>query len=272
MSHRDRRTGPGMHRHRLGPLTRLGLALCLLWSTALTVPGHARTPEHPDAAKTPLPMLRTAVLAPASPPDSRRLEYDILGNAGRAKYRASGVLDWRHQGSTYEAQMRISAFLVGSRIQRSTGRLDSTGLHPDRFVDTSRREREARFGEVPGRITYSGSDRQDALRPGAQDRLSVLLQLASRLNAGTPVSGQRLEMQVAGATGAESWEFEVVGREQVDVPAGVFPAWHVRRVARHTDDTGLSVWLAPELQHLPVRVVLREPDGDRIEQGLRSRP
>ncbi|HMP12150.1 DUF3108 domain-containing protein [Hydrogenophaga sp.] len=235
-------------------------------------PAQVSVPDRPDAVTSQLPEWRTRGLPAALPPDSARLLYDVTGQSGRARYQASGALVWDRRGSAYDAQMRISAFLVGSRTQRSSGRLDSTGLHPDQFVDTSRREREVRFDSASARITYSENARQDVLLPGAQDRLSVLLQLASLLNARPPVQGQRFQMQVVGASDAEAWEFEVVGLEQPTVPAGRMPAWHLQRVARHPNDTRLSVWLAPQLQHLPVRLSLRHANGDQVEQSLRRHP
>lgn len=233
---------------------------------------HVSVPDSPDTGTSQLPAWRTLGLPVALPPDSARLLYDVTGQSGRVRYQASGTLVWDRQGSAYDAQMRISAFLVGSRTQRSVGRLDSTGLHPDRFADTSRRQREVRFDSASARITYSESTREDVLLPGAQDRLSVLLQLAGLLNARPPVQGQRFQMQVVGTSDAEPWEFEVVGLEQPTVPAGRIPAWHLQRVARHPNDTRLSVWLAPQLQHLPVRLSLRHANGDQVEQNLRRHP
>jgi hypothetical protein len=38
---------------------------------------------------------------------------------------------------------------------------------------------------------------------------------------------------------------------------------------RHREgDARLSAWLAPELDHLPVRLVLIQPNGDQLEQAL----
>jgi hypothetical protein len=241
-------------------------------TSAAEAPEGARTTPPTGIRDTAVPSTRTRGLPAATPPASTQLVFDVNGQARGLNYHASATLDWLHDGQSYQAQMRVSAFMVGSRTQRSTGRLDATGLHPDRFVDISRRERETRFDTERERIAYAGHAHEDPLQAGAQDRLSVVLQLAARFNAAAPVAGQRLNLQVASASGAERWEFEVVGQGAVRVPAGEFSAWHVQRVARHPGDTQTSFWLAPSLEHLPVRLVLIQPNGDQLEQSLKRLP
>ncbi len=244
--------------------------------TPVTPPeAAAESPRaSPPAARgnTALPAFRTQGLPPARPPSSARLVFDVTGQARGLEYQASATLDWQHDGQSYQAQMRVSAFLVGSRTQRSAGLIDATGLHPDRFIDISRRERETRFDGDQARIGYTGLSQQDPLQTGAQDRLSIVLQLSSLFNAKAPTPGQRASFQVVGASSAEPWDFEVVGRETVSVPAGEFIGWHVRRVARQDGDARMSVWLLPSLDYLPVRLVLTQANGDQIEQALRNLP
>lgn len=238
---------------------------------APALPGASATPATSRAPGS-LPAFRTQGLPPATPPASNSLVYDVSGQAKGMNYQASGTLDWQHDGQAYQAQMRVSAFMLGSRTQRSAGQLHATGLHPDRFTDISRRERETRFDGEQARIGYTGIAQQDPLQTGAQDRLSIILQLASRFNAQPPAAGQRMSFQVVGASSAEPWDFEVAGQENISVPAGDFTAWHVRRVLRREGDPRLSVWLAPELDHMPVRLILVQPDGDQLEQALRRLP
>lgn len=250
-------------------------------ATRLAPPGVAAQPttiDSPSAeppaprAKQTLPAFRTQGLPPARPPASARLEYNVSGQSRGMSYQATGTLDWQHDGVAYQAQMRVSAFMIGSRTQRSAGQLHATGLHPDLFTDISRRQRETRFDGEQARIGYTGIAHQDPLQTGAQDRLSIILQLASRFNVQAPAAGQRMSFQVVGASSAEPWEFEVLGQERVSVAAGEFTAWHVRRVAHREGDARLSAWLAPELDHLPVRLVLVQPNGDQLEQALRRLP
>lgn len=238
-------------------------------ASATDSPGTSPLPTQRSGS---LPAFRTQGLPPARPPASTRLVYDVSGQAKGLNYHASGTLDWQHDGQAYQAQMRVSAFMVGSRTQRSAGQLHATGLHPDRFTDISRRERETRFDGDQARIGYTGLVQQDPLQTGAQDRLSIILQLASRFNAKAPTAGERMSFQVAGVASAEPWEFEVLGQEGISVPAGDFTAWHVRRVARQEGDARMSVWMAPNLDFLPVRLLLTQANGDQLEQTLRRMP
>jgi hypothetical protein len=126
------------------PATRLATPAVAAKPTTIDSP--SAEPPAPRAKHT-LPAFRTQGLPPARPPASARLEYNVSGQSRGMNYQATGTLDWQHDGVAYQAQMRVSAFMIGSRTQRSAGQLHATGLHPDRFTDISRRERETRFDE-----------------------------------------------------------------------------------------------------------------------------
>ena len=92
---------------------------------------------------------------------------------------------------------------------------------------------------------------------GAQDRLSVLIQLAGML-AGEPErykTGDRIGLQVAGLDNAQVWEFSMEGPSGIKLPAGELQTVKLRRSHRHEYDQSLEVWLAPSLGYLPVRIL-----------------
>ena len=100
-------------------------------------------------------------------------------------WHGAGELLWRHDGERYDAKLEVSAPLLPTRVQQSTGSITADGLAPLRFSDRSRGEQAAHFQRDEGKVSFS-SNRPDApLLPGAQDRLSVLLQLGA-LIAGNP--------------------------------------------------------------------------------------
>jgi hypothetical protein len=104
-------------------------------------------------------------------------------------------------------------------------------------------------------ISYSGSTRSVGLFDGAQDRVSLMLQLAA-IAQGQPgglQAGQRIRLQVANARGqADDWWFEVGGRERIE-PAGTpIDTVHLTREPTQPYDQRIELWLAPAAGHLPV--------------------
>lgn len=211
---------------------------------------------------------------PAQPPASAQLTYNVEGNAKGLRYSASGTLDWLNDGGNYSARMEIRMFLLGSRVQTSQGHVVATGLQPERFSDKRRSERAAHFDHIQNRIRFSNNAPDADLLPGAQDRLSVILQLAGLLNARPEAyaAGQSIAIPVAGTSGSEVWRFQVQGLTSLDLPAGSVIARHLVREPREPHDIRVDIWLAPGLGHLPVRIRLTQDSGDVVDQLLSALP
>ena len=139
--------------------------------------GGRRAAPAPSPAPARGPRLRQPRLPRCAIPGSVRLHYKVSCAGAAWRWPAQGELLWRHDGETYEARLEISAPLLRARTQHSTGRITAEGLAPLRFSDKARSEEAAHFERDQGKVSFS-SNRPDApLLPGAQDRLSVLLQL-----------------------------------------------------------------------------------------------
>ena len=203
-----------------------------------------------------------------------RLMYEVTGRVKGINYSASGSLDWENQGDRYDAHMVVRALFVGSREQTSVGAVTSTGLVPERFGDKSRSERAAHFDHPGQRIRFSNNAPDATWLPGGQDRLSVFMQLASLLQAQPEAypPGTIVSLQVAGPGDAEIWRFEMGAEETLTLPAGQMKARHIKRAPRKPFDTQTELWLAPQLNHLPVRIRITQHNGDHVEQALRYLP
>lgn len=225
-----------------------------------------QVPDDPPVAEQALP--------PAQVPPSMRLMYEVSGRVKGINYNASGSLDWENQGDRYDAHMVVRALFVGSREQTSVGAVTSTGLVPERFGDKSRSERAAHFEHPGQRIRFSNNAPDATWLPGGQDRLSVFMQLASLLQAQPEAypPGTIVSLQVAGPGDAEIWRFEMGAEETLTLPAGQMKARHIKRAPRKPFDTQTELWLAPQLNHLPVRIRITQHNGDHVEQALRYLP
>jgi hypothetical protein len=238
-------------------------ALLALWVLPWASATSAAEPAH--AAEAAPPTYATVLPGPAV------LTYELR----RGSLTGRGDLVWRNGPQGYELSIDGTVFGLQVLSWASRGAVGRTGLAPARFTD-KRLRREANvatFDRARNLITYSGSAEQHALRPGAQDRLSWMLQLAAIAAArSTPLAaGDRVSMQVTGARGgADIWTFAVLGRPSVEVIGGrIEHTVALRREPRKAKDTLVEVWLDPARQHLPVRLKLGSADGDALEFVLK---
>lgn len=214
----------------------------------------------------------SAAAPPVQIPAPVRLTYEVKGQAKKFDYTARAELLWQHDGSRYEARQEVSAFLIGSRSQRSTGLVSAQGLQPERFGDRSRSEQAAHFDYAQGRVTFSANTPQAAIGPGAQDRLSMFIQLAAMLAADparyTP--GTQITLTTVSARNADRWTFSVEAPEMLNLPVGAMPTLKLLRLPRRDYDQKAELWLAPGLNYLPVRIKLTQSNGDFADLLLRG--
>ena len=247
-----------------------------------SVASHAPATEPKMQSPHPAPASRTtAAPAPASqsvparPADVPAVTIPAIATwryAAIAQWRGmlvhgSAVLDWQHDGTRYEASLVLAAPPLHARSQRSTGELVAEGLRPLRFSDRVRTEEATHFDAAQGRITFSSNRPDVALQAGAQDRLSVLVQLMA-LVAANPARfepGASAALQVAGTRDADEWLFTVEGLEDIALAAGNVRALKLTRAPRKEYDLRLEVWLAPGQAYAPARLRLTPPNGDWLD-------
>ena len=203
-------------------------------------------------------------------PESALLKYQVLGQAKGLNYWASAELAWQQDGQAYESRLTVSAFLLGSRTQTSKGTLGPEGLMPTRFGDKNRSELAAHFQRDKGVISFSANSPDAPLLKGAQDRLSVVMQISSLL-AGDPTRfplGTMLSFQTVSQREAEIWHFLVEKEELLQLPFGEINAIKLNRKPRREFDQQIELWFAPTLSYLPVRLRITNANGDFVDQLL----
>ena len=207
-----------------------------------------------------------------APPPSALLKYNVQGQVKQLNYSASAELLWQPNGESYTARLEVGAFLLGSRVQTSSGTLGPGGLAPTRFGDKTRSELAAHFQRDKGVISFSANTPDAPLLKGAQDRLSVVLQLSALLAADPQrfPEGTMLSFQTVSQREAEVWQFAVEKTETLSLPYGNVPAVKLNRKPRREFDQQIEIWFAPQLQYLPVRLRITSANGDQIDQLLRA--
>ena len=242
-------------------------------------------PQAPVSAPAPAG-LQTAVQPPIAVPAERdpaltarnyampgsvRLKFNATGQRARMEYNALGEMLWLHDGKDYEARLELS-ILFSKRTLTSTGRMTADGLAPTRFSDRFRSEQAAHFERDRGRVSFSANTPESPLLPGAQDQLSVFVQLAALLG-GDPLkfpAGTSIAVQTIGPRAAEPWVFVVEDEELLYLPGGQQATRKLVRTPRKDFDQKVEIWLAPALSWLPARIRITQPSGDFIDQQWRS--
>jgi hypothetical protein len=240
-----------------------------LWTGLLTLlcaAAQAAPPTAPPAAAS----------APStlSIPAPLHVQYSIRGRVGFLPYRAQGDLRWTHDGQSYQARMEVHLFLLGSRVQHSQGRLTPAGLQPRRFVDRVNDDRSVDFDYAAARVRFSEGTEPVPLPEGAQDHLSVFMQLGGLIGAAPQryPAGTAITFAAMGIYGPETWRFEVAGEEKLDLPGGELAAVRLTRAATRADEPNAELWLAPALGWLPARIRLWQDNGAAARPPSRLDP
>lgn len=228
-------------------------------------PSTAATAAAADEDNQPPPVYATRT------PPPFRLTYALK----RGAMSGQAELSLKRPGAAYELELKGTVLGMEVLGMSSRGSFGAQGFMPERFVDRRRGKDRlaANFDHAAGRITYSGPPVAQPLLPGAQDRLSWMVQLAAIIDAAParyPV-GSRIVMSVSGARGdVDTWTFVVQERQRLALPAGsVAEVLRLTREPRRPYDTQVEAWLDPAQHHLPVRARLTVlPGGETLELSL----
>lgn len=241
-------------------------------ATAAPAVAPASAATVASAAAAAAPPIGPSLHPPAAMalPPSSRLEYKMTGRAKGLTYYANAELVWNNAGSSYDASLTVSAMLLGSRSMASSGQLGAEGLAPTRFSDKSRTEVAAHFEPEKGQILFSANTPSVPWVRGAQDRMSVFLQLGGLL-AGNPAEfppGTAISIYTVGPRDADTWTFVVEAEEKLDLPYGEVSTLKLARQPRREFDQKIELWYAPALGYLPVRTRITQHNGDFVDQRL----
>jgi hypothetical protein len=245
-----------------------------------------RPVERPANLASPAPVLTPAARVPqarssadrgAQPfvltfPAPKTLHYNIMSQVRGQAWSGEAALVWRHDGDSYEATLEVSTAPLPLRRQHSVGRITGQGLAPSRFSDKARTEAATHFQRDKGTVSFSNNRPDAPLLAGAQDRLSVLLQLGAMM-AGEPArfpAAATISIQTASTSDAEPWLFTVGQQEMLHLPGGAVHAVKLTREPRWEYDQRIELWLAPGMDYAPVRLRLTQPNGDSVDHQWSS--
>ena len=238
-------------------------------------------PETVAVASAPLPPPSNALTAkPGDFPPNIQINYKLTGQERGLTYHASGSLKWQTQATpdapatsapkAYEAELRVRAFLVGSRVWRSVGMLTENGLTPVRYSDSWRGERAAHFDVTQNKISFSGNTPSVALQTGAQDQVSLFIQMAATVAAKNFKLGSELNVQTATARDAVNWALTFKSEELIEVDGKQLATQRWVCLPRAKFDSQIEMWLSQSHGGLPVRIKISQVTGNFIDMEMRD--
>lgn len=177
--------------------------------------------------------------------------------------------DGRYTLESVTAATGIYALFAKGKIRLiSTGEVTEQGLRPLHFEhqrgsDPAKTIRaEFNWEKMSLVHSFDGNTETDKLQPGSQDRISLLYQFLFA-NSGKNL----VKLYMTTGKKLNLYQYKRVGEEKITTPAGQFQAAHY--VKQHgADEDGTEIWLARKRGNFPVRIVIEEREGGRIEQNL----
>lgn len=234
------------------------------------------TPPAPaSAANSPPPTYRV------KPLPSIEIQYALQRTAGSgdtsdanaAQTRGRGSIRWQNLGQQYRLTGEFKfLFFTFLRFQ-SEGELDGNGIAPLLYSEKkgTRSLTNTHFQRNNNTISFSASTKQYPRSPGAQDWASVVWQLAGiGLADSEKFQAQaELEIVVAGARDATTWRFRVQGLKHLVLDNHELDAWHLSRIPLPgSRERQLDIWLSPQHQFAPARILQTDPNGSQIEMKM----
>lgn len=204
-----------------------------------------------------------------SAPPSHELHYDSFVNGVQNQ---DGTIAWRFDGKHYQLVVSMPLPFVGTFSYTSEGGIDAYGLAPERYIEQrGRRSTEVSTfvrGPATPHAEFTRTAKTVPLPPGAQDRFSVIMQLAGLLRADPERyrAGVAQDFFVVDDDSGETWTMVMVGTETLVSAGQALEATHFTRAPRREGDRRrVDIWFARTLDGMPVRFVQTEPNGMQFE-------
>lgn len=162
----------------------------------------------------------------------------------------------------------VMALLLPVLTLTSEGEIRSATFLPERYTqvrsNAPQRVVAAEFDWQGRQLIhhYKGRNERLTLPDGTQD---ALCQLYSFTLAGQAPA--KLEFDVSNGRKLIHYRYEKIPAGRMKTPLGEFEVVEYRRITTAPDDNAISVWIAPALHHLPLRIRVREESG-LFEQHL----
>ena len=215
-------------------------------------------------------------------PTATRVSY-FLNGYWRGDLNGRAEVEWIRVDERYQVYVALSAgpefAPLFSRTMTSEGRIDQSGLVPDRYdEDTKVMFRDRRRVSVvfgPDSVTLANGQQRERL-PGVQDTASQFIQFTwmfgsqpERLRV-----GNSFEFPLALPRSMNRWTYDVAEEETLYTSFATLSTFHLkpRRAVRRPGEWLVEMWFAPELRFLPVRIHIEQDAGTFVDLMIAKKP
>jgi len=201
----------------------------------------------------------------AAPAAKVEIAYEVQRNDSVI---ADVVARLAHDGRRYQLDETWTGrglyALRGVARRSSRGRVTADGLRPDAYSDERGSKSSAvRFDWITRTLTQvdKGASQERAMPSRPVDRLTLVFGFAFAAPGNAVV-----QLDVVDGRGSSAVAYQSAGRERVVTPAGAFDALRLVKRRDGPQDRGTELWLAERHGLLPVRILVLEKDGTRLDQ------
>lgn len=211
-------------------------------------------------------------------PPATRLLYDLTGQYRGPLY-GSGQVEWLRDGSHYQVRVTIDVNPAFTRRLVSDGVITPQGLAPRRYDEETQillaAPRTHTLAFEPRQVLLSNG--MTELTPeGVQDSASQFVQMTwlfltdpERLAV-----GRTLELPLALPRRVGVWTYDVTEAVPLTLSFGTVETFHLvpRAGSARAGEFSAELWLAPSLQYLPVRILVRQSAEVWLDLRLKDKP
>lgn len=252
-------------------------------SVVASAPAPAASLPVVAAAAAPASALASAPSADTFDwPPSTRITYELTGNY-RGEVYGSAQVEWVRVEGRYQVHLDVvvgaSFAPLYSRRMSSDGRLSDAGLVPERYDEESKAafkdRKRASVTLEPDSVLLNNGQRVERV-PGVQDTASQFVQLTYLFTRQPQLlkPGGTIELPLALPRRMSVWTYDIRESEPVYTPIGPIDAIPLqpRRESRKGDELSATVWFAPSLRYLPVRIRIQQDTETYIDLMIKRRP
>jgi hypothetical protein len=216
--------------------------------------------------------------APAAPMQFDRFVASFVLKAfgttvGRSEWRLVPIENdqflWESRSETVGAGALIRDVYI---TERSESEVYDHSFRPlvyryDRYARNATRNVEVKFDWNDSIVlnTAEGHTWRMSVPAGTLDKLNYLLALMRDLSDGK----RSMQYTIADGGQLKRYDLRAVGTETLDTALGTMKTLKIRRL-RHEDDREATLWCAPSLGYLPVKLENRDRDGRLVSMYIES--
>ena len=209
------------------------------------------------------------------PPPSYEAVYDLyMDSKLRGETRVRFVRDGQHWSFANEAEglSGLAGFLGAETVESAAGTWEDGMVLPEEFshrykISFRKDGWSARFDWKNGKVQTTHKDERPLfpLEKGTVDPLGLTLAMQLRLDQGL----ETWEIPIVDEDKIDLQRFQALKTEPMETSLGCLEAVEVERV-RENSTRYSSVWFAPQLDFITVRMVHGKRDGHEFEIRIRE--